>query len=175
MPEAEVNKEGYFADSHREIKNMITRKPKRDVNLQSASPSGEPTDNTFQWLTTMIALFFQVIRVRSGSSVMCLACRGIPLKACLCLDTRPQTLLVGVIFPRMKEQWRFLLNVPQPCSPLIQTGFSDFLRRIICHPRHKIVFTDPLNDCDSGWAKTIRTFRDVSLLTDGDAQQTGPA
>jgi len=89
MPEAEVNKVGYFADSHREIKNMITRKPKRDVNLQSASPSGEPTDNTFQWLTTMIALFFQVIRVRAGSSVTCLACRGIPLKTCLCLDTRP--------------------------------------------------------------------------------------
>ena len=106
---------------------------------------------------------------------MCLACRGIPLKACLCHDTRPQTLLVGVIFPRMKEQWRFLLNMPQPCSPLLQTGFSVFLRRIICHPRHKIVFTAPLNDCDSGWAKTIRTFKDVSLLTDDDAQPTGPA
>ena len=175
MPEAEVNKEGYFADSHREIKNMITRKPKRDVNLQSASPSGEPTDNTFQWLTTMIALFFQVIRVRSGSSVMCLACRGIPLKACLCHDTRPQTLLVGVIFPRMKKHWRFPLNMPQPCSLQLQTGFSVFLRRIICPPRHKIVFTAPLNDCDSGWAKTIRTFKDVSLLTDDDAQPTGPA
>jgi hypothetical protein len=37
----------------------------------------------------------------------------------------------------MKEQWRFLLNVPQPCSPLIQTGFSVFLRHIICHLRHK--------------------------------------
>jgi len=172
MPEAEVNKVGYFADSHREIKNMITRKPKRDVNLQSASPSGEPTDNTFQRLTTTIALFFQVIRVRS---VMCLACRGIPLKACLCLDTRPQTLLVGVIFPRMKEQWRFLLNMPQPGSPLLQTGLYVFLRRIICHPRHKIVFTVPLNDCDSGWAKTIRTFKDFSSLTDDDAQQTGPS
>jgi hypothetical protein len=42
MPEAEVNKVGYFADSHREIKNMITRKLKRDVNLQSTSPHGEP-------------------------------------------------------------------------------------------------------------------------------------
>lgn len=42
MPAAEVNKAGYFAESHREIKNMITRKPKRDVNLQSASPHGEP-------------------------------------------------------------------------------------------------------------------------------------
>lgn len=117
-------------------------------------------------------LIFQVIRVRS---VMCLACRGIPLKTCLCLDTRPQTLLVGVIFPRMKEQWRFLLNMPQPCSPLLQTGLYVFLRRIICHPRHKIVFTVPLNDCDSGWAKTIRTFKDFSSLTDDDAQQTGPS
>lgn len=123
----------------------------------------------------MIALFFQVIRVRTGSSVMCLACRGIPLKACLCHDTRPQTLLVGVIFPRMKEQWRLLINITPPRSPLLQTGLSDFLRRIICHPRHKIVFTAPLNDCDSGWAKTIRTFKDVSLLTDDDAQPTGPA
>lgn len=175
MPEAEVNKVGYFADSHREIKNMITRKLKRDVNLQSTSPPGEPPDNTLQRLTTTIALFFQVIRVRAGSSVTCLACRGIPLETCLCLDTRPQTLLVGVIFPEMKEQWCSLLNMPQSCSPLFQTGLSDFLRRIICHPRHKIVFTAPLNDCDSRWAKTIRTFMDFSLLTDDDAQQTGPA
>jgi hypothetical protein len=60
----------------------------------------------------------------------------------------------------MKEQWRYPLNMPQPYSPLFQTGLSVFLRRIICPPRHKIVFTavflsTPLNDCNSGWAKRL--------------------